>query len=166
MKKLNEYLNEGLIRRQAGIDMKAKIEQWLNEHRVVGYIINDDLTIDTLGSVSLSGYKEKQLPDYIQFSKVFGYFECSNCKNLESLKGCPKEFCKIFSCENCPKLKSLEGAPQEVDGYFDCSGCDNLTSLTGAPQEVGGTFFCTRCGEKFTEDDVKKLCKVKGRIIV
>lgn len=28
MKNLNEYLNEGLIRRQAGMDMKAKIGEW------------------------------------------------------------------------------------------------------------------------------------------
>lgn len=29
MKPIKEYLNEGLIRRQLGPDMRAKIENWL-----------------------------------------------------------------------------------------------------------------------------------------
>ena len=46
MKSIKKYLNEGLIKRQAGMDLRAKIEAWLKEHGIENYIINDDLTID------------------------------------------------------------------------------------------------------------------------
>lgn len=58
MKNIKEYLNEGLIKRQAGMDMRAKIENWLKEHRIENYIINDDLTIDYHPEV-LHGSKDR-----------------------------------------------------------------------------------------------------------
>ena len=139
MKNLNEYINEGLIKRHAGVDVKAKIEAWLNEHRVVGYIINDDLTIDVSVGVDLRNYTEKQLPDYIQFGKVAGYFDFGKSRNLESLKGCPKAVGGCFGCYECSSLKSLEGVPRKVGGSFNCIGCKG----------------------DFTPQDVKKVCKVK-----
>jgi hypothetical protein len=50
-----------------------------------------------------------------------------------------------------------------VKGYFSCSN-NQLTSLEGSPKEVGGDFFCKNNKIKFTEEDVRKVCKVKGRI--
>ena len=52
-----------------------------------------------------------------------------------------------------------------VKGYFSCSYCASLTSLEGAPEKVGGRFYCRKCKIQFTEDDVKKVSKVKGEII-
>ena len=124
-----------------------------------GFVVNGDL--------DLSGQEDlEELPD---LSKVIvkGNFYCSNCHNLRTLKGSPKEvgrsfvcFCcenltslegapeqvgKEFYCFNCEHLTSLEGAPKEVGENFICSNCDNLTSLEGAPEKVGGSFYCNRC---------------------
>ena len=66
-----------------------------------------------------------------------------------------------FSCSKCPELKNLIGAPREVGGDFDCSYCPNLISLEGAPREVSRDFYCDK---RFTIEDVKKVCNVKGRI--
>ena len=53
----------------------------------------------------------------------------------------------------------------KVGGDFDCSN-NNLTSLEGAPYRVGCEFYCTDNKKKFTENDVKKVCKVYGYIFV
>lgn len=122
MKTIKEYLNEGLIRRQAGMDMRAKIEAWLKICNIRNYTINDDLTIDVNGDVDIRLYGEKALPEYIQFGKI-------------------KRDFRIFHCPI-------------------------LISLRGFPKEVGGSFWCVFCGKQFTIDDVRKVCKVKGRINV
>lgn len=46
---------------------------------------------------------------------------------------------------------------------FDCSAI-GLTSLEGCPKEVGRDFLCENNDTKFSEDDVKEVCKVKGEI--
>ena len=80
--------------------------------------------------------------------KLFGEdikdFDCSNCDNLQSLNGCPKEVGGYFDCSHCKNLKSLNGAPETVNGYFDCSGCKNLQSLEGCPETVID-FYCYGC---------------------
>ena len=43
--------------------------------------------------------------------------------------------------------------------------CNSLKSLDGAPKEVGRNFYCNDCAGKFTENDVQKISKVKGKII-
>ena len=70
-----------------------------------------------------------------------------------------------FRFSGCPSLNSLEGAPKEVGGDFEVLYCKSLKSLEGAPKEVGGWFYCYGCASKFTEDDVKKISNVKGKII-
>lgn len=166
MKNIKEYLNEGLIKRQAGMDMRTKIEAWLKEYNIRNYTINDDLTIDVKGHVVLEGYTEKHLPDYIQFGKVVGFFTINESPNLETLKGCPKEVGIDFYCYNCKNLESLKGSPKIVGGNFSCRKCSKLESLENCPKEVGRDFVCSNCGKQFTEDDVKKVCKVKKRIFV
>ena len=166
MKTIKEYLNEGLIKRQAGVDMKAKIEAWLNEHKIKYYTINDDLTIDVKVHVNLSKYTEKQLPDFIQFRTVDHEFRIEGSPNLETLRGCPYEVGDFFDCGECPNLKSLEGAPQKVVGSFWCNDCPKLESLEGAPQKVAGSFNCYRCGREFYESDVERVSKVNRGIYV
>src|SRR3990167_1216678 len=115
---------------------KQQIENWLKEVGIVGYTINNDLTVDVSGSVDISNLKLKNIP--IQFGKV-GDFYCYN-NQLTSLKGAPKEVGGYFYCHN-NQLASLKGAPKEVGGYFYCYN-NQLTSLEGAPKEVGGNFYC------------------------
>jgi len=62
-------------------------------------------------------------------------------------------------------LTSLKDGPEKVGGDFVCSS-NNLTSLKGAPKEVGGSFKCSSNKIKFTEEDVRKVSKVKGEIRV
>ena len=167
MKSLKEFIiKEGFIRQSGGMDVKAKIESWLEEQGIKKYTINADMTID-VGSVVLDDeYEEEQFPEYIQFrkvkyfiiegspklkslkgapQKVGGYFKCCDCPKLESLEGAPQTVAKAFDCHSCENLTSLKGAPQKVGGWFGCNGCANLTSLEGAPKEVGGGFYCNDC---------------------
>jgi hypothetical protein len=62
-------------------------------------------------------------------------------------------------------ITSLQGGPEKVGGGFWCWG-NKLTSLQGAPKEVGGDFNCSDNKKQFTKEDVKKVCKIKGNIIV
>ena len=98
--------------------------------------------------------------------KVGGTFDCSGCINLTNLDGCPKEVGSYFDCRYCDNLTSLKGCPEKVGRDFNCYGCKNLTNLEGCPREVGGNFYCINCGIKFTEDYVKSLCNVGGKIVV
>ena len=54
----------------------------------------------------------------------------------------------------------------EASGMFDISN-NNLKSLKNIPKIVDAHFSClNNKGIKFTKDDVKKVCKVKGNIYV
>lgn len=117
--------------------------------------------------------------------EVVGDFICSECYSLESLEGAPKKVGLSFLCDWCDNLKSLKGAPKEVGMWFDCGSCTSLKTLEGAPEKVGGDFRCEKCAlkslkgapkeigdsfycrwgkTKFTEDDVRNVSNVKGRI--
>ena len=95
--------------------------------------------------------------------EVGGDFFCYK-NQLTSLEGAPKEVGGDFDCYN-NQLTSLEGAPKEVGRDFYCS-YNQLTSLEGAPKEVGRDFDCSNNKVKFTRNDVKKVCNVKGKIFV
>ena len=92
MKTLKEYIvNENNFFKNLGIGQETRIRKWLNEHGIERYTINDDLTIDVKGSVNLTIFTEKKLPDYIQFGKITENFYIENSPKLESLEGCPNE---------------------------------------------------------------------------
>jgi hypothetical protein len=55
--------------------------------------------------------------------------------------------------------------PKYVGGNFFCQ-CNNLTSLQGAPKHVGGHFYCYDNEKKFTEEEVRAVCDVKGNVHV
>jgi len=141
-----ESLNEMNFQRKMGDPLSAMgigktqlIKDWLDEMGVKHYTINDDYSIDVDGGVSLDSKNLSKFPDYIQFNMVSGYFNC-DCNQLVSLRGCPRYVGGSFNCFY-NSLISLEGCPKRVGGYFDCS--DNA--------------------KKFTFEDVKKLCDVKGK---
>jgi hypothetical protein len=53
----------------------------------------------------------------------------------------------------------------KVSGDFVCSQ-NKLQSLEGCPEVVGGDFFCSNNPGKFTKEQVRAVCKVKGTIYV
>jgi hypothetical protein len=60
-------------------------------------------------------------------------------------------------------LTSLENCPKIVNGNFYCSW-NKLTSLEGAPQKVDRHFICHSNDVKFTEEQVRAVCDVKGTV--
>ena len=55
--------------------------------------------------------------------------------------------------------------PKYVADYFYC--CYNeLKSLQYAPKYVGGDFWCNNNKKKFTEEEVRAVCDVKGNVHV
>ncbi len=98
------------------------------------------------------------------FEDIYNFNIDVSDKYLTSLKGAPEKVNGSFNCGN-NKLTSLEGSPKKVNGDFYCSYND-LTSLESAPEEVDGDFNCSNNKVKFTEEDVRKVCNVKGTIHV
>ena len=96
-------------------------------------------------------------------TNVGGSFICSYNK-LTTLEGSPTNVGGSFYCNN-NELTSLKGGPVEVGVDFDCS-YNNLTSLKGAPKSVGRDFYCIDNPVQFTEDQVRAVCNVKGKIFV
>ena len=52
----------------------------------------------------------------------------------------------------------------KVDGWFYCDN-NQLVSLEGCPFSVGG-FYCRNNKKQFSEEEVKRVCKVKYSIHV
>ena len=184
MKHINIYINEAWsgVKKHTN---NAEIENWCDEMGIKKYTINSQGEIDVDGNVSLFNNDFKELP--YKFGTVEGYFSIRGCKNLTSLKNCPSHVNgDPFSCQDCNNLKtmigcpsyirgnllcnwcenliSLKGCPKEVGGSFFCNGCIKLDSLDGCPKKVGRSFVCGSCKRKFTEEEVKSLCKVRGSI--
>ena len=85
--------------------------------------------------------ESKQLTnDLFEWGVVKDDFNCSQCPNLTSLLGAPKEVGRNFDCSYCSNLESLQGAPKEVGWDFDCTSCPNLHSLAGIGKVKGEIF--------------------------
>jgi hypothetical protein len=115
------------------------------------------------GNLSLSGLNLTKLPDILKDISVGGSFFCYNNK-LTSLENCPKTVGGYFNC-SINELTSLKGAPSSVGRHFYCSN-NLLTSLEFAPKSVGGDFHCNDNPVKFTEEQVRAVCDVKGKVYV
>ena len=115
------------------------------------------------GDVDLSNLYFKELPSILTNVKVTGYFYCSS-NNLTSLDGAPSSVGLSFDCDD-NNLTSLAGAPSSVGGHFYCYS-NKLTSLDGAPKKVIGNFDCSNNAIKFTIEQVRAVCDVKGTIRV
>ena len=141
MIKLNTYITEAWsgVKKHTN---NTEIESWCDEMGIQKYIINTKGEIDVDGGVNLFNKALKELP--YKFGRVTGYFSLGSCKNLTSLK-------------NCPDI---------VTNDFSCMGCSQLDSLEGCPKEVGSKFYCRKCKRRFTEEEVKSLCKVKKENIL
>ena len=172
------------ILNKSGVGKIYQIQAWLDEHGIKNYTINNKGEIDVDGDVGLNGCGLTEFPQFIQFGTVKGQFSCA-FNHLTTLRGCPPVVKKSFYC-NSNELTSLEGAPREVGGGFNCCS-NNLKTLEGAPEKISGNFYCGfnllntlegapmrvtgyfNCSHnitKFTENDVREVCKVKKGIIV
>ena len=127
------------VKNQTNIE---NIKAWCEEMGIENYTINSKGEIDVDDDVMLMDNDFKELP--YKFGRVTGYFSLESCKNLISLKNCPNH----------------------VGDYFSCSSCRQLDSLEGCPKEVGSDFYCYKCKQKFTEEEVESLCKVKRDIVI
>ena len=152
MIKLKDILFEG---KPPSIFVPRRMEDRI-ERMIKNYIRNG-----SKGDLDLSRLNLTVLPEILKDISVDGDFFC-NGNNLTSLEGAPKTVNGDFGCGH-NKLTSLEGSPKSVGGRFYC-GFNNLTSLTGAPKFVGGVFSCGFNEIKFTEQQVRAVCNVKGDI--
>ena len=114
------------------------IDDWLKNHNVKNYTINEDLSVDVNGIVNLASMGLVEIP--IRFGVVSGSFYCNGNKLLINLEGCPVEVGQDFNCMG-NKLFTLKGCPIKIGGNFLCNN-NKLTNLLGGPKEVGGGFFC------------------------
>jgi len=115
------------------------------------------------GGLNLSGLKLTKLPSNLKNVSVDRHFDCSS-NNLTSLTGAPNSVGGYFDC-SLNNLTSLANAPRSVGGNFYCS-FNKLTSLVGAPRSVGKDFWCMGNAIKFTIEQVRAVCDVKGEIRV
>ena len=164
MKNLKEYIKEGLFddldkREEIGglnaatEDIKKEIIKWVinntvNEIYNTKFQFNfntNPITVNYNGNITFNSDIQYLTNGMFQWREVSGWFSCSYCKLLTSLKGGPEKVGGDFKCNNCESLTSLEGAPEKVGGEFDCWSCPSLKSLEGAPKKVEGWFNCSRC---------------------
>ena len=154
MKTYKEYdkkktqIDEGLIRRQAG--MEAKIDEWISDmvsRNILDfgpgdpkgkYTINDDMTITCNHQIYFMDYPEEQLPDYIQFNEVKSFI-VEDCLKLKSLRGFPKSCSYKMSITGCHQLETLEGDTTYCANFY-IENCSKLKNLKGAPEVSNSTF--------------------------
>ncbi len=107
---------------------------------------------------------DNEIETLVEAPKVVGSFICNN-NNLISLQGTLRLVYDSFYCSN-NNLTSLKGVPKEMS-FFNCS-YNNLTSLEGAPEFVEYDFDCSnqKNGHKFTEEEVRAVCDVGGKVYV
>ena len=152
MIKLKDILLEG---KPSTIFVPRRLEDRV-ERLIMLYVKNG-----SKGDLDLSDLNLTKLPEILKNISVGRDFFCGT-NNLTSLENCPKTVGGNFFCGH-NKLTSLKGAPSSVGGSFYCS-FNYLTSLTGAPKFVGGVFSCGFNEIKFTEEQVRAVCNVKGDI--
>ena len=147
-------------------------------------MIKDYIRNGIKGNLDLSNMKLTVLPEILKNATVDGNFWCGHNK-LTSLKNAPSIVVGSFFCGH-NKLTTLAGSPSSVGRNFDCSyndltslefaptnvgrdfwcGVNDLTSLEFAPTNVGRDFDCIENQVKFTKEQVRAVCDVKGDIYV
>jgi hypothetical protein len=81
---------------------------------------------------------------HFKFGTVDKGFDISNCYQLKSLEGAPREVYGLWISEHAG-IDSLVGAPDYVGSSVYLSGCLNLTSLEGCPGEIHGLLQLDGC---------------------
>ena len=126
-------------------------------------MIKDYIRKGSKGDINISFKNLKKIPEILKGITINGNFYCNDNK-LTSLVGAPKIVSGNFTCSD-NKLSSLVGAPKKIGGDFYCSN-NKLTSLDGCPKYVGKDFYCYKNSLKFTEEQIRAVCYVKGKVVV
>lgn len=124
---------------------KEQIVDLLIQWGIKNFTVNDDLTVDVDGDVSLkSSFEIKKARKFIfKWGVIKGDFNCNMCM-LMSLKGAPDEVWGDFIC-SANKFQTLEYSPKIVKGDYICYNNRSLRSLQGCTQKIPGTFDCSNC---------------------
>jgi hypothetical protein len=138
------------------IQNKADICDWLNQHHITHFFIEENLIVHVEDNVYLTDVE--QIP--FQFGRVKGNFNATMGK-LRSLKGTPLAVLAQFDVSYNP-ITSLDYAPLFVGAEFLAHHCEikditnlnqsqilglinlcnnQISSLEGSPQHVNGAFF-------------------------
>ena len=150
------YLNKGYTKEQIFVAKPLDEELEITKNNVKEF---KDIKV-IIGDVIINGDILKEL----NLDEVSGDFNCS-FNRLTSLKGGPKLLVtKDYFCSN-NTLTSLEGAPIIVNAGFYCSH-NKLTNLKGAPKVVNDDFAINDNTKNFTEEEVKGVVDVKGKVYV
>jgi len=163
---VREYISfqrGGEPKRTLGIGAYHLIEEWLKDHEVYNYTINDDMTIDVEGTVDFTNRGAKiydGLPEYINFNKIRGNFWAYQ-NDLISLRGVPEIVTKSFSCSQ-NSLTSFEHCPTFIGKDFFCYK-NKFTSLDFFPKYVGHDI---EIDDSFTEEEIRNICNVGNDIII
>jgi len=124
-----------------GVGKSKLIKDWLNDHYIINYIINDDMTIDVNGDVQLLQTTIIKFPDYIQFRKIEGCFDLESTQ-LQELRGCPIYVKGYFDIRK-NNLDSFKFSPKYVGGSFICDQNWGLEEIDGLPDYIGQDFIYT-----------------------
>lgn len=136
MKYIHNYNIFESIKDNQFFKTKDEIEKWLVSQRIRNYTINNDLTVDINGHVSLNYKNLKFIP--IQFGIVTGDFSCSY-NNLKNLEGSPFHVKGDFlGFRN--KLINIRGCSKIIDGEFDICN-NNIIDLKYFPDLTGNFYF-------------------------
>jgi hypothetical protein len=136
--------------------------------RVRGNLGLSNICPETLRNmISVDGnldlYKCKNIKSLGSLERVGGYLDLWSCKNLTSLGSLESVdgFLDLNYCENLTSLENLE----RVDGNLNLYSCENLTSL-GSLKYVGGDLYLRDAPitKKYSEEEIRKIVEVKGRI--
>lgn len=114
------------------------------------------------GTVKLNNLYLTELPD-LSDVVIDGVFFCQ-INRLTSLKGSPKIIKGDFWCDY-NELKSLEGGPEIIDGWFNCAD-NKITSLKWFPKYIGRQLTISNNPMRFTEEEIRNVCDVRGAIHV
>ena len=101
--------------------------------------------------------KEQHIPKKINKGLTLEYNS-----NLKSLEGMPREINGDLSCAG-NSILTLKGCPQKINGNLYLSG-NKITSLDDFPTDVNGNVKCFDNTIEFTEEEIRNVCNVKGKV--
>jgi hypothetical protein len=150
---MKRIVYESLLEFQRGLDpfdaldlgRLKQIEFWLSSYHIykANYKINSDWTIDIKRNfIIIPDQSISEIPDYIKFNECQGDFIIRD-----------------------NRLLSMSGCPKIVHGDFAVNG-NKLTNLFGSPTQVDGYYFIQNNDVKFTEEQIRKICNIGGKVKV
>jgi len=95
--------------------------------------------------------------------EIHGTLDASNSGLITFAKG-PAKVLGSYIVSGC-NINSFKGAPKKIMGDFDVSN-NKIKDLKECPAYVDGDFNLKGNPGKFTEEDIKEVCDVKGKIVL